>query len=45
MSAAYVINTPAASCARGLDVDGINTCNGDSLRPWHLDLVLPPHWA
>ena len=33
MSAAKVINTPAASCARGLDVDGINTCNGDSLRP------------
>ena len=28
-----VINIPAASCARGLDVDGINICNSVALRP------------
>ena len=33
MSAAEVVNNSAASCARGLDVDGINTCKGVALRP------------
>ena len=34
MQAKQVVNTPAASCARGLDVDGsINTCNSVALRP------------
>ena len=28
-----VVNNPAASCARGLDVNGINTCDGVALRP------------
>ena len=32
MSAAEVVNRPRA-CARGLDVDGINTCKGVALRP------------
>lgn len=32
MNAAEVVNRPRV-CARGLVVDGINTCNGDSLRP------------
>ena len=31
--AAEVINNRAASCARGLDVDGVNTCNSVALRP------------
>jgi len=30
---AKVINIPAASCARGLDIDGINKCNSVALRP------------
>ena len=33
MSAAEVVNSPAASCARGLDVDGVNICNSVALRP------------
>lgn len=28
-----VINSPTASCVRGLDVDGISKCNSDALRP------------
>jgi len=28
-----VVNSRAASCARGLDVDGINTCKSVALRP------------
>ena len=32
MSAAEVVNRPRA-CARGLDVDGIDTCNSVALRP------------
>jgi len=32
MSAAVVVNRPRV-CARGLDVDGINTCNRVALRP------------
>ena len=33
MSAAEAVNSPAASCARGLDVDGVNICNSVALRP------------
>ena len=33
MSAAKVINRPAASCARGLDVDGVSRSNSVALRP------------
>ena len=32
MSAAEVVNRPRA-CVRGLDVDGIDTCNSSPLRP------------
>jgi hypothetical protein len=28
-----VVNNSAASCVRGLDVDGISKCNSDALRP------------
>ena len=33
MSAAEVVNNRAASCVRGLDVDGKNTGNSVALRP------------